>query len=75
MDEIIEKDDTNEQKSGAQNMLEGQGGPLAGMQYNVDGDDEEEMDIDLTNPDDIQVIEQEFKKLYYSEEAFQRDFG
>ena len=33
------------------------------------------MDIDLENPEDVKIIENEFKKLYENEEKFQNDFG
>ena len=47
-----------------------------GMQYQVqDDNEEEEMDIDLENPEDVKIIENEFKKLYENEEKFQNDFG
>ena len=38
-------------------------------------DDEEEMDIDLENPEDVKIIENEFQKLYDNEEKFKNDFG
>lgn len=47
-----------------------------GMQYAVQDDgDEEEMDIDLENPEDVKIIENEFQKLYENEEKFKADFG
>ena len=53
-----------------------QGGQLpAGMQYAADDGDEEEMDIDLENPNDVKIIENEFQKLYENEEKFKNDFG
>ena len=49
------------------------------MQYpgmGIEGDeDEEEMDIDLENPEDVKIIESEFQKLYENEEKFKNDFG
>lgn len=33
------------------------------------------MDIDLENPEDVKIIEIEFKKLYDNEEKFKNDFG
>ena len=52
-------------------------GQLAeGMPYQVqDEGDEEEMDIDLENPEDVKIIENEFQKLYENEEKFKNDFG
>ena len=40
-----------------------------------DDNEEEEIDIDLENPEDVKIIENEFKKLYENEEKFQNDFG
>lgn len=49
------------------------------MQYpgmGIEGEeDEEEMDIDLENPEDVKIIESEFQKLYENEEKFKNDFG
>ena len=45
-----------------------------GMQYAADAD-EDEMDIDLENPEDVKIIETEFQKLYDNEEKFKTDFG
>ena len=46
------------------------------MQYaEQNEDDEEEMDIDLENPEDVKIIENEFQKLYDNEEKFKNDFG
>ena len=45
------------------------------MQYAADDGDEEEMDIDLENPNDVKIIENEFQKLYENEEKFKNDFG
>lgn len=33
------------------------------------------MDIDLENPEDVKIIENEFQKLYENEEKFKQDFG
>lgn len=33
------------------------------------------MDIDLENPEDVKIIENEFQKLYENEEKFKNDFG
>ena len=44
------------------------------MQY-AEAEDEEEMDIDLENPNDVKIIENEFQKLYENEEKFKNDFG
>ena len=33
------------------------------------------MDIDLENPEDVKIIENEFQKLYDNEEKFKNDFG
>jgi hypothetical protein len=38
-------------------------------------DDEEEVDIDLEDPDDVKVIETEFKKLYETDADFRNSFG
>ena len=47
-----------------------------GMQYAVqDENEDEEMDIDLENPEDVKIIENEFQKLYDNEEKFKNDFG
>jgi hypothetical protein len=40
-----------------------------------DDGEEEEMDIDLENPEDVKIIETEFQKLYENEEKFKNDFG
>ena len=46
------------------------------MQYaEQEEGDEEEMDIDLENPEDVKIIENEFQKLYENEEKFKNDFG
>ena len=46
------------------------------MQYQVQDDgEEEEMDIDLENPEDVKIIENEFQKLHENEEKFKNDFG
>ena len=40
------------------------------------GDDEEEdVDIDLDNPEDVKIIEREFRKLYENDEDFKTNFG
>ena len=41
----------------------------------MEDDDGEELDIDLENPDDVQVIHDEFRKLYDSDENFRQSFG
>jgi hypothetical protein len=33
-------------------------------------DDDDDMEIDLENPDDVKIIEQEFLNLYNSDEQF-----
>ena len=33
------------------------------------------MDIDLENPNDVKIIEQEFMKLYQQDEQFRTNFG
>jgi len=38
-------------------------------------DDEEEVDIDLEDPEDVKVIETEFKKLYETDADFRNSFG
>lgn len=37
--------------------------------------EEEEVDIDLEDPNDIKIIESEFKKLYDQDENFRSSFG
>ena len=37
--------------------------------------DDEEVDIDLEDPEDIKIIEQEFQKLYDNDENFRNSFG
>jgi hypothetical protein len=36
---------------------------------------EEEMDIDLNNPEDVKIIHTEFQKLYDADEQFRESFG
>ena len=38
-------------------------------------EDEEEVDIDLEDPDDVKVIESEFKKLYDTDADFRNSIG
>jgi hypothetical protein len=38
-------------------------------------DDDDDMEIDLENPDDVKIIEQEFLNLYNSDEQFRQSFG
>ena len=38
-------------------------------------DDEEEIDIDLEDPEDVKVIELEFQKLFDKDEEFRNNFG
>lgn len=37
--------------------------------------DEEDVDIDLEDPNDVKIIEQEFRKLYEKDEDFKNNFG
>ena len=78
LDEIIDTEDDDEQHlSGAQG---GQGDNLQAQRV-VDGsgdqgeEEEEDIDIDLANPKDVQLIEDEFKKLYDGDEEFRNNFG
>jgi len=41
----------------------------------MDGEEEEEVDIDLEDPDDVKVIESEFKNLYDRDNEFRESFG
>ena len=43
-----------------------------GMEDDID---EEEVDIDLEDPEDVKVIEMEFKKLYDTDGDFKTNFG
>lgn len=38
-------------------------------------DEEEEVDIDLDDPEDVKVIEMEFKKMYDKDDEFRTNFG
>ena len=41
-----------------------------------DGEElEEEMDIDMNNPEDVKIIHNEFQKLYDADEQFRESFG
>ena len=37
--------------------------------------DDEDVDIDLEDPNDVKIIEQEFRKLYEKDEDFKNNFG
>jgi len=60
-------------------MAAGQGGQGADNRgsYQTNGGDEEEedVDIDLEDPEDVKIIEQEFRKLYEKDDDFKTNFG
>ena len=67
--EIIDDDEDEEEQlaAGAQG---GQGGNRTGQD-----EDEQDIDIDLENPDDVKIIEEEFRKLYERDTDFKTNFG
>lgn len=49
---------------------------LSAVENGDQGEEEEEdVDIDLADPADVQLIENEFKKLYEKDEEFRNNFG
>jgi len=52
------------------------GGELADNRYNErKSDEDDETRIDMDDPEDVKIIEEEFKKLYDSDENFRQSFG
>lgn len=75
--EIIDDEDDEDDDQLASGAQGGQGGNI-NQNQNVDDQGDEEMenvDIDLEDPDDVKLIEQEFRKLYERDDDFKNNFG
>lgn len=76
--EIIDDSEDEEQQNIANLNQGGQGGNQRNMnEGNGDeqADEEEDVDIDLDDPEDVKIIEQEFRKLYEKDDDFKTNFG
>jgi hypothetical protein len=72
-DIIDDEDDEDAQMAAGQG---GQGGNDNRGSYATGADEEEEdVDIDLEDPEDVKIIEQEFRKLYEKDDDFKTNFG
>ena len=50
-------------------------GQQFGSQQEGDDDGENEIDIDLNNPEDVKIIDEEFQKIYNTDDQFRTNFG
>lgn len=75
-DIIDDEDDEEDEANGAQG-LQGGNANMNGSPGNnpAETEEEEEMEINLDNPEDVKIIESEFRKLWEQDIQFQKNFG